>query len=146
LSTKDELWAMWSGRIPFAGHARAREVIEFAEPGAGSPLETVSRVTMREIGCPRPLLQSAYYDEQGLIGYVDFDWPAQKVVGEADGEGKYLDGALRSGRTAEQVVLAEKLREDRLRAIPRSVARWPWQVAVDARRLRSRLERAGLIM
>jgi hypothetical protein len=144
MTVQAELWGAWERRMPFSGHARARAVIEFAETQAGSPLETVSRVTMKEIGCPRPLLQTSYFDGEGFIGDVDFDWPEFRVVGEADGESKYLDESLRSGRTTEQVVLDEKVREDRLRALPRGVARWPWRVAMDPSALRARLARAGL--
>src|SRR5690606_23830406 len=47
LTTKDELCALWEGSLPFRGHVRSRDVIEFAETLAESPLESVSRVTMR---------------------------------------------------------------------------------------------------
>jgi hypothetical protein len=108
-------------RMPFRGHARAADVIGFAETRADSPLESVSRVYMRLIGCPRPLLQSRFFDYQGFIGETDFDWPEFGLLGEADGDVKYLDPDYRQGRTADEVVRDEKVREDRLRALPRSV-------------------------
>jgi hypothetical protein len=59
-------------------------------------------------GAPQPALQVPYSDGAGLIGRVDFAWPAFRVVGEADGDAKYLDANLRGGRSAERVVLDEK--------------------------------------
>ena len=134
----------WASRGAFRGFARAKSAIDFGEDRAESPLESVSRVSMRAIGCPRPLLQVPHSDAEGPIGEPDFYWPDFNAVGEADGKGKYLDLSLRKGRTAEQVVMDEKHREDRLRALPRSFARWGWDVGMDPVRLRSTLHRLGL--
>lgn len=144
LTTADELTACWEARMPFAAHARARSAIEFATPLADTPLESVSRVVMREIGCPAPVLQLEHRDRYGLIGFTDFGWPEFGVVGEADGAGKYLDAAHRGGRSAEQVVYDEKLREDRLRALGLTVVRWPWSIATDPAALAARLHAAGI--
>ena len=146
LATRDELQRLWQQRLPFRGHARSLEVIEFAETRADTPIESVSRVNMRVIGCPRPLLQSSFSDAEGFIGETDFSWPQYGIVGEADGDRKYLDERFRRGRSAEQVFLDEKVREDRLRALPQKVARWPWSVAVHPDALRRRLSGVGLPM
>ena len=142
--TREQLEAAWERAQPMRAHAKTKAVLQFAETRAETPIESVSRVSMRSIGVPRPVLQLAHYDSQGFIGETDFAWPDFRAVGEADGDQKYLDAAFRSGRTPEQVLLDEKHREDRLRALPRSVARWPWSVAVSPRLLRHRLERLGL--
>lgn len=144
LATRDELLACWERMLPFRGHIRSRDVIEFADTRAESPLESVSRVTMQQIGCPPPELQVAHYDAAGFIGETDFAWPEFGVVGEADGEGKYLDPDLRGGRSADEVVREEKIREDRLRALDLKVRRWGWDVARDPAQLRARLSSAGL--
>lgn len=146
LTTKSELWRLWERRLPFGGHARANRVIEFGETNADSPLESVSRVNMQVIGCPRPLLQSSFSDYLGFIGEVDFDWPDFGLLGEADGERKYRDEAYRSGRTVAQVMVDEKAREDRLRALPRGVSRWGWKTAINPAALRAKLSHAGLPM
>ncbi|HEY9477102.1 MAG TPA: hypothetical protein VIQ26_01570 [Microbacteriaceae bacterium] len=146
LCTKEELFDAWERSLPFRAFARSREVIAFAETNVDSPLESVSRVTMRVIGCPRPLLQTPYYDHAGFIGDADFDWPDYRTIGEADGDIKYLDRQFRNGRTAEQVVLDEKIREDRFRALPRTVTRWRWPIAVRPDLLRANLIAAGLPM
>lgn len=145
-ATKSDLMEAWERALPFRGYRRALRVIEFGADGADSALETVSRVNMMLIGCPQPLLQTPYSDYQGFIGEVDFDWPGFGVVGEADGAIKYLDPALRSGRTPEQVLLAEKDRHDRLTALPKRVSRWRWSIGVDPALLRARLSQAGLPM
>jgi hypothetical protein len=84
---------------------------------------------MYEGGFPKPELQRSFSDARGRIGYVDFAWPDFRIIGEADGDAKYLDAALRGRRTAERVVLDEKIREDRLRALGWTVVRWRWPAA-----------------
>ncbi len=146
LATKAELLEVWEPALPFKGHRRSLKAVEFGVVAADSPLESVSRVNMMVTGCPKPRLQTRYSDYQGLIGEVDFDWPDFGVVGEADGAIKYLDPRHRSGRTAEQVLLDEKDRHDRLAALPKRVSRWRWSVGASAPALRERLMQAGLPM
>lgn len=144
LTDKSTLLACWEARRPFRGFARARRVLEFAETRSESPLESVSRVNMYSIGCPRPELQVMQIDDDGDIGESDFAWPAFNAVAEADGEAKYLDAALRKGRTIEQVMIDEKYREDRIRGIPREFVRWRWAVGINPAALRQKLVRLGL--
>ncbi|WP_167138276.1 hypothetical protein [Diaminobutyricimonas sp. TR449] len=145
-AVRSDLDAQFERARPMRAHARVRRVFAFAETRADTPIESVSRVNMLAIGCPRPLLQSAFRDRFGFIGETDFDWPDFGLLGEADGARKYLDAAYRSGRTVEQVMLDEKDREDRLRALPRSVSRWRWRVGVNPGLLRAHLSAAGLPM
>jgi len=144
LVTRDGLLECYARRMPFRGHVRARAVVEFGETGAQTPIESASRVSMWEAGAPRPVLQQPFYDHLGLIGDTDFDFPSHGMVGEADGDLKYLDARFRGGRSAEQVVLDEKRREDRLRAIGRRVSRWGWSTAISPAALRRHLHAAGL--
>lgn len=146
LVTKDELWELWQSRVPFRGHGMARRVIDFAVTLADSPIESVSRVSMRVVGCPRPELQTRHSDGEGVIGEVDFDWPEFGLIGEADGDLKYLDRGNRGWRTAEQVVLDERIREDRLRGLPRNLTRWRWSTAVRPSSLKAQLAACGLPM
>ena len=142
--TREELEEAWERARPLRAHSRTRAVFSFAESRAESPLESVSRVNMRAIGVPRPRLQVPYYDAKGFIGEPDFSWEEFGLIGEADGDVKYTNPELRSGRTAEQVIIDEKVREDRFRALPRGVARWRWNVAISPSALRRRLVDAGL--
>lgn len=146
LMGKGELLEMWESMLPFRGHARSRDLIEFGETAADTPIESVSRFHMRLIGCPRPRLQTPFFDSQGFIGRPDFDWPDFGHIGEADGARKYLDPAYREGRSADEVVHDEKVREDRLRAVSRGFSRWPWTVARNPGALRQLLASAGLPM
>jgi hypothetical protein len=144
LASRDELRQAWERARPMRAHRRSLRAVEFAEERADSVLESVSRVTMLIIGCPKPQLQQPQFDSMGRIGDTDFGWLEYNAVGEADGDEKYLNPAMRRGRSAERVVIDEKERENRIRAIPRSIARWRWAVGVSPAALRARLEPLGL--
>ena len=145
-ATIDELWSRYAALMPFRAHARARDAIEFATTRADSPLESVSRVNMRVIGCPRPVLQQRFDDHRGLIGFSEFFWEDAALVGEADGRSKYTDPRFRGGRTLEEVLLDEKERADRIRALGPDVSRWGWSTGLRPEALRRHLAAAGLPM
>ncbi|MEO8261866.1 MAG: type IV toxin-antitoxin system AbiEi family antitoxin domain-containing protein [Pseudolysinimonas sp.] len=111
------------------GLRRARRAIEFADGDAASPGESLSRVRLFELGFPMPHLQQEFCDGAGLIGYVDFWWPDHRLIGEFDGVGKYLREEFAGTRTPAEVVIDEKRREDRLRALGHRVVRWGWSTA-----------------
>ncbi|WP_100345369.1 type IV toxin-antitoxin system AbiEi family antitoxin domain-containing protein [Compostimonas suwonensis] len=144
LATKAELERLLDTMTGRRGIRRARAAVDFADGRAESPGESMSRAVIHELGFPPPILQEAFFDRDGLIGRVDFWWPEHNLIGEFDGMTKYLSPELRGGRTAEQVVVTEKRREDRLRANGPRVARW---ITDDLRRrgaLRAILLSAGL--
>ena len=60
------------------------------------------------------------------MGRCDFGWPEFKVLGEFDGKKKYGELLRRPGQTAEDVLIEEKRREDRLRSLGWIVVRWMW--------------------
>ena len=101
---------------------------------------------MNELGWPAPVLQQPFFDRRGKIGDVDFWWPESGVIGEFDGQGKYLRDVYLKGRTPGEVVVEEKNRENRLRAHPevRGMARWEWVDVESAHRLDAKLRAAGL--
>ncbi len=141
---REDLWETFARKGNFLGARRAEAVIRFGETRAESPLESVSRANMRVIGCPAPELQVAFTDHDGHIGDGDFYWRRWRTLGESDGRAKYLDPALRQGRSVARVVLEEKAREDRIRALGESVTRWTWEVGVNPTLLRAHLRRAGI--
>ena len=100
-----------------------------------SPLESWSAVRFAEWGLPSPEWQVDIHDDIGhFVGRVDAWWPEQRVAGEADGLAKY---------TEREVLVAEKRREDRLRALGLQVIRWTWSdLSNTPWRLHGRLERA----
>lgn len=126
------------------GSARARLAFELADGRSGSAGESVSRAGFHTLGFPMPDLQCAFVDADGLIGITDFGWRDIGVLGEFDGKGKYLRDEFTKGRSPAEVVMAEKAREDRLRALGFRVVRWDWAVARSLPALRERLIRAGV--
>jgi hypothetical protein len=123
----------------------ADRAIEFADPRAESPGESLSRAQMHLLGFPSPHLQVEFDRADGRVDRVDFDWPEFAVFGEFHGDLKYLDPRYRGGRTAEQVLLDERKR-DRLIGgrHQRHGAHWDWSIAIRPRQLMRVLEDAGL--
>lgn len=128
--------ALWDGRATIdalevaierwrhlGGRRELQEALTLARPGAQTVLETLSRLALVAEGLLEPELQVAFYDDEGLIGYVDMWWPGLGVIGEADGLLKY--------GSAEDLV-REKIREDRLRALGFIVVRWTWREIMTA--------------
>jgi hypothetical protein len=126
------------------GIAKARGILSFADGRSASAGESCSRVAIWRLGFPAPRLQERFTDGSGLIGIVDFWWPEYNLVGEFDGLGKYLREEFTGGRAVAEIVMHEKEREDRLRALSLGVVRWDWAVALDLRELEARLRGAGL--
>ncbi len=91
-----------------------------------------------------PSLQHRFPRRGGGWWFVDFYWEQFNLVGEFDGLGKYRRAEWRNGRSAEQVVIDEKLREDELRALGPRVVRWGWDIARSPRSLGALLAAAGL--
>lgn len=106
-----------------AGAGTLRTALPLVRTGSQTPLESLSRVRLVRCGLPEPRLQVPLYDGDGLIGFVDMLFDELGVVGEADGEIKY------DGRG---VLVAEKRREDRIRADGFGVVRWGWSEAMTS--------------
>ena len=77
-----------------------------------------------------------------FLGRSDFGWPDLGVLGEFDGKAKYGELLRKPGQTAEQVLIAEKLREDRMRELGWVVIRWMWQDLIRPEPLIGRLRQA----
>ncbi|PYE20137.1 hypothetical protein DFR67_102275 [Williamsia limnetica] len=97
---------------------------------------------------PVPVLQCRFFDEGGrFVARPDFEWEG-RLAGEFDGLVKYGGGSMTPGLTPSDVVIAEKIREDRLRQMGVEVVRWVWADLQAGRLpsiLRRALARAGLI-
>ena len=124
--------------------AKVRRVIEFADGAADRPGESVSRVSMFAAGIAPPELQAPLRGASGKQYFVDFWWPQFNVIGEFDGKDKYQNPAFLRGRTPEQALYDEKLREDDLREAGHGMVRWKWSVACSPRLLAAKLYRAGV--
>ncbi|GAA1464864.1 hypothetical protein GCM10017607_02280 [Microbacterium thalassium] len=97
------------------GIRQAREVIAFADGRAELPGESVTRVRLHELGFRCFELQVPVPGPAGHDYEVDIGIAEARALLEFDGEGKYRDAALRHGKTIEDVILAEKRREDWIR-------------------------------
>jgi hypothetical protein len=127
------------------GGARAVEHLRLADARSGSAGESLSRGQMRLIGVPMPDLQVRFpRGDQPGEDVVDFDWPQLDRFGEFDGKGKYFRTELTGGRSAQDVLWDEKVREDRIRRHRSQAARWGWDVALSRSRLARVLADAGI--
>ena len=145
-STKLQLLNMMDALEPHRGLARARKVVDFASPLSGSPGESFSRVQFLALGYPDPRQQVEFWDEEGFIGFVDFFWPELGLICEFDGRSKYgKQRQYQRDMTLDQILMREKLREDRLRRVSRSFVRLDWAKVSDRRRLAAYLRPHGLV-
>lgn len=121
------------GRAKGVGQARA--AIEFGDARSESVAESMSRVSMVRAGIARPTLQWEVADAAGeWIATSDFGWEHLRLVGETDGRGKYVDDPQR-GRTAADVVMDEKRRDQLILEAGWLPVHWGWDLATDHRRL-----------
>ena len=82
--------------------------------------ESRSRVAMSRFGVAPPVLQWEVVGPGGVVlGTAGFGWPEHGVVGEFDGLVRY-GRVLRAGQVRAEAVVAEKRREDRMRAVSRA--------------------------
>jgi hypothetical protein len=123
---------------------KVHRALEFSNPGAETPGESLSRVVIHELGFPQPELQVRVEDRSGLAGISDFGWAGFNVLGEFDGLVKYTRSMARAGEPVEEIVVREKVREDRMRATGRGMVRWLWADAMAVRPLYEKLLAAGL--
>ncbi len=126
------------------GSVRAARVVAFADGAADRPGESMSRVGMHLSRLTPPQLQVVLTGASGRVYIVDFWWPEFNMIGEFDGRGKYSDPQFLRGKTPEQVLYDEKLREDDLRAAGHGMTRWNWAVAISPSRLRTHLIATGI--
>lgn len=124
------------------GVRQARRVANFLDGRSETAGESVSRVRLCEQGLPSPIPQYEIRDAAGrFLARVDFAWIAQRTVGEFDGRVKY-GARLKPGQRLEDVLYAEKLREDALRDAGWQVVRWIWADLEQPGLLRDRVLRA----
>jgi very-short-patch-repair endonuclease len=101
--------------------AAVRAVAGAMDPLAGSVLETLLRLTLRDAGL-RPVTQHEIRDPDGrFVARVDFCWPAEGLIVEADGFAFHFDRA------------AYRADRERLNALERlgwRVLRFTWEDVV----------------
>ncbi|KIS25682.1 hypothetical protein TV39_19440 [Arthrobacter sp. SPG23] len=142
--TKAGLLAALPGLYPAAVERRVRAAVEFADPQSGSAGESYSRGLIHVAGFESPTLQYEVRSSTGFVAFTDFYWKGSRTVGEFDGVEKYLKPEYLKGRTPGQVVVDEKLREDRIRATGRNVVRWDWADLWKPGEVEGKLATAGV--
>lgn len=125
LCSREELVAELDAAAGRVGIARARAVVDFADPRAESVFESVSRVSIIRAGLPMPDLQRRFVLPDGSPAFVDMFWEDWNLVGEADGSGKYGidDGEIRVRHNLRK----EKARQNGIEATGNIVRRWQWE-------------------
>ncbi|WP_460650130.1 type IV toxin-antitoxin system AbiEi family antitoxin domain-containing protein [Kribbella endophytica] len=117
------------------GGTTARRALAFCDPAAESVGESRLRVLMHEQGLPRPVLQASFEDAAGFVGRVDFYFPELSTVIEFDGLLKYAAGSA-------DVLVREKLREDRLRGLGLEIVRVTWSDLATPDRVSAHIRQA----
>jgi hypothetical protein len=144
LTTKADLVERCSAAEGRPGWRKARAATDFATHLSDSPEESHSRVQIHLAGFPRPELQQRFADAEGFVADTDFYWREFDHAGECDGRDKYRNPDFLRGRNPEDVVIAEKNRENRLRRVVRTVSRWEPSDLYPPSRMVNILVRAGL--
>ncbi len=117
------------------GARRAERAALFADAGAQSPLESVSRLQLQRLGFPAPTCQFPVLLHGRVVATSDFGWEDVGLVGECDGRVKYGE-LLEPGEQPADAVMREKRREERIRAAGYWIVRWGWDEAWDPAALR----------
>ena len=108
------------------GIRRARRAWALGDPRSESVGEGRSRGVFDLAGIPAPELQREIRDASGrVLARVDFAWEEFNTLGEFDGAVKY-GPLVPEGLTPQQVLMAEKRREQRLHEQLWWVVRWDW--------------------
>lgn len=100
---------------------------------------------LHRLGFRRVTLQVPVRGPAGQEYRVDFGLEDVRALGEFDGEIKYTDATMRGGLTIQEVVLAEKRREDWIRGVTqRSLVRWEYPHIARPELLGRRLAEFGI--
>ena len=96
-------------------------LLPLAEPASESHLESLSRWQMHRHRVTPPECGVPVVGDDGRVYWGDFVWHHARVIGEADGDGKYQQRAD---------LIAEKRRQECLERAGWTVIRWNWFEAV----------------
>ncbi len=117
---RDLLAVAYDSVRTWPGTVVVREALEHVDPGSESPLESRSRAAMLEAELPIPEVGYRVLGASGEVYYADFAWPGLRVLGEADGIGKYGDDPAEVRRR----LRAERRRQRDLEDAGWIVVRW----------------------
>lgn len=124
---------------------RFDETLRFADGRSESAGESLSRALIHELGFAVPELQVELRSPSGeFLGRPEFWWRQVRLIGEFDGMTKYTRVAREQGRTAEEVLVAERRRELRLTGPDRRMIRWMGKDLMDEAGFERLLLEAGV--
>jgi hypothetical protein len=129
---EEALSSVWS----WPGTRVVRTALDILEPASESPFESWSRGWMVGVGLPRPVVNAEVFGSSGRQYFGDFVWRGRRLIGEADGVGKYGVGEL---------AVRESLRAERQRQADLEAAGWRfvrWTTGEPGRHVVARLARA----
>lgn len=129
---------------PRRASRRTSDVVGFAHPGAESAGESRTLVTFFRLGVEVPILQHRLVLSDGSSAFLDGLFPSVRVGTEFDGEQKFLDPRM-APQGAGRAVVAEKWREDEIRAQLDGLARFGWIQAGSLALMRALLARVGVV-
>ena len=144
LATFEDIHRLLAASTGHRGDARAGLALAASADLAANARESQSRVVIAQLGFPEPRLQERRVLPDGTEVHGDFYFPQFDHWGELDGNGKYLDAAMRNGRSVAEVVMAEKRRENAIRRLVTGFSRWEPADVDDPRRLYDIPTRDGL--
>jgi very-short-patch-repair endonuclease len=125
LVAQEDLRELLHWQSDWPGSRGAGRVVVFADGRSESVGESRGRVHIAAAGLPKPELQVEIRDEWGnFVGRADFLFDHLRTIAEFDGRVKYR--VENAGARLEDVLWAEKQREDALRALGYEVVRFTW--------------------
>lgn len=131
--SRDDLDVAMTAMQPGRWSREPAKMLELADARIESAAESRTRWALRTLGFRMPTPQVAIHDAGGeFVARVDFLYEDIKLVIEVDGLGKYGTSAA---------LHAEKLREDRLRALGYHVVRLTWADLGDLQVVRGKVLR-----
>lgn len=119
-AARDELERAYDSVWTWPGTRVVRAALDLADPASESPFESWSRGWMVAVGLPRPVVNAEVVGASGAAYAGDFVWRSRRVIGEADGLGKYG----RSERELREALRAERVRQADLEAAGWRLVRW----------------------
>ena len=142
--TRDAIDAAITARGAAAGVRRARIALARSSAQSESPLESLVLARCEDLGFVPPAQQTEVIGLDGRAYRCDFSWCDGQIIVEADGRGKYRDATMLAGRTPDEVLWAEKRREDAIRPTRRAFIRIGWTDAYRGTELERRLAAVGV--
>ena len=138
------LWARLAKMPGRRGVRQARMVVELADGRAQLPGESVSRLYLITLGFA-PRLQVEVAGPGVGAFFVDFGLDEVGAWGEFDGEAKYTDPRFTGGRSREEIMVSQALRQQWIeRTTGRRFARWGSAHLDSELALAARLARFGI--